>query len=215
MWLLRSRFLTLPAALCCLVFAGSSHLLAQTSPPLPVEGIGLFRIAGIITSASEGHPLSHARVSLQNVKNFHDQIFMITGDDGHFEFANLHAGKYSLVGGKRGYISAAYDEHEQFSTAIVTGAGVDTENLTLRLVPTAAITGHVFDESGEPVRSAAVTLWRDHHSSGVSRTVRAGADAKDANHLNGSGTIVAVLAVIAIIGGIVAATSGSSKPKSP
>jgi len=161
MWLLRSRFLTLPAALCCLVFAGSSHLLAQTSPPLPVEGIGLFRIAGIITSASEGHPLSHARVSLQNVKNFHDQIFMITGDDGHFEFANLHAGKYSLVGGKRGYISAAYDEHEQFSTAIVTGAGVDTENLTLRLVPTAAITGHVFDESGEPVRSAAVKLWRD------------------------------------------------------
>ena len=46
-------------------------------------------------------------------------------------------------------------------------------------------------------------------------TVRAGADAKDANHLHGGGTIVAVLAVIAIIGGIIAATSGSSKPKSP
>lgn len=47
-------------------------------------------------------------------------------------------------------------------------------------------------------------------------TVRAGADAKDANHLNGSGgVIVAVLAVAAIIGGIIAATSGSSKPKSP
>jgi hypothetical protein len=179
MWLLRSRFLTLPAALCCLVFAGSAHLLAQTSPQLPVESIGLFRIAGIIISASEGHPLSHARVSLQNVKNLQDQIFMITGDDGHFEFTNLHAGKYSLVGAKRGYISAAYDEHEQFSTAIVTGAGVDTENLTLRLVPTAVITGHVFDESGEPVRSAAVTLWRDDHSSGVSRTVRAAADGSD------------------------------------
>jgi hypothetical protein len=179
MWLLRSRFLTLPAALCCLVFAGSAHLLAQTSPQLPVESIGLFRIAGIIISASEGHPLSHARVSLQYVKNLQDQIFMITGDDGHFEFTNLHAGKYSLVGAKRGYISAAYDEHEQFSTAIVTGAGVDTENLTLRLVPTAVITGHVFDESGEPVRSAPVTLWRDDHSSGVSRTVRAAADGSD------------------------------------
>lgn len=47
-------------------------------------------------------------------------------------------------------------------------------------------------------------------------TVRAGADAKDANHLHGSGgAIVAVLAVAAIIGGIIAATSGSSKPKSP
>ncbi len=179
MWLLRSRFLTLPAALCCLVFAGSAHLLAQTSPQLPVESIGLFRIAGIIISASEGHPLSHARVSLQNVKNLQDQIFMITGDDGHFEFANRHAGKYSLVGAKRGYISAAYDEHEQFSTAIVTGARVDTENLTLRLVPTAVITGHVFDESGEPIRAAAVSLWRDDHSSGVSRTVRAGSDMTD------------------------------------
>lgn len=46
-------------------------------------------------------------------------------------------------------------------------------------------------------------------------TVRASADAKDANHLHGSGTIVAVLALVAIIGGIIAATSGSSKPKSP
>ncbi len=162
-----------------MVFAGATHLLAQTPPQLPVGNSGRFRVAGIIVSASEGHPLSHARVSLQDVKDRQNQIFMITGDDGHFEFANLHAGKYSLVGAKRGYISAAYDEHEQFSTAIVTGAGVDTENLTLRLVPTAVVTGHVFDESGEPVRGAAVTLWRDDHSSGISRTVRAGADGSD------------------------------------
>jgi len=76
------------------------------------------------------------------------------------------------VGAKRGYITAAYDEHELFSTAIVTGAGVDTENLTLRLVPTAVLTGHVFDEFGEPVRAASVILWRDDHSAGISRTVR-------------------------------------------
>jgi hypothetical protein len=179
MWLLRSRFLTLPAALCCFLFAGSTYLLAQTPPRLPAGSIGQFRIAGIIVSASQGHPLSHARVSLQKVKNRENQIFMITGDDGHFEFANLRAGKYSLVAAKRGYITAAYDEHEQFSTAIVTGAGVDTENLTLRLVPTAVVTGHVFDEFGEPVRAASVTLWRDDHSAGVSRTVRSGADATD------------------------------------
>jgi protocatechuate 3,4-dioxygenase beta subunit len=176
---LRSRPLTLPVALCCLLFAGSAHLLPQTSTQLPVGSIGHFRIAGTIVSASEGHPLSRARVSLQDVKDRQNQIFMITGGDGHFEFANLHSGKYSLVGAKRGYITAAYDEHELFSTAIVTGAGVDTENLTLRLVPTAVLTGHVFDEFGEPVRAASVTLWRDDHSAGVSRTVRAGADVSD------------------------------------
>ncbi|MBN8806920.1 MAG: hypothetical protein J0I47_01580 [Sphingomonas sp.] len=38
---------------------------------------------------------------------------------------------------------------------------------------------------------------------------------QNANQLHGTGAIVAVLALLAIAGGIVAATSGSSKPKSP
>ena len=46
-------------------------------------------------------------------------------------------------------------------------------------------------------------------------TVRAGADAKDANHIHGTGAVVAVLAVLAIIAGVIAATKGDSKPKSP
>ena len=136
----------------CLLLAWPAVLAAQT----PVSSLrsAISALPAPSSAPSEGHPLSRARVSLRDVKNAQNQIFMITGDDGHFEFANLPAGKYSLVGAKRGYISAAYDQHEQFSTAIVTGAGVDTENLTLRLVPTAVLTGHVFDESGEPVRDA-------------------------------------------------------------
>ena len=176
---LRSRFLILETTLGCLLFALSALLRAQTPAQMPAGSIGHFRIAGTILSASEGHPLSRARVSLQDVKYPQYQIFMITGDNGHFEFANLPAGKYSLLGAKRGYITASYDQHEQFSTAIVTGAGVDTENLNLRLAPTALLTGHVFDEFGEPVRTATVTLWRDDHSTGVSRTVPARTDQSD------------------------------------
>ncbi len=179
MWQLRSRCSTLQVALGCLFFAVSARLLAQTPAQVPAGSSGLFRVAGAVLSASEGHPLSRARVTLQEVTSPQGQIFMITGADGHFEFANLHAGKYTLVGAKRGYITASYDQHEQFSTAIVTGAGVDTENLTLRLVRSAVLTGHVFDEFGEPVRAAAVTLWRDDHSAGVGRTVRSRTDMSD------------------------------------
>jgi hypothetical protein len=174
---LRSGFVT-AQVLGCLLFPVSATLLAQTPPQLSAGSLSHFRIAGTVVGASEGQ-LSRARVSLQDVKNPKSEIFMITGDNGHFEFGNLHAGKYSLQGAKRGYITGTYDQHEQFSTAIVTGAGVDTENLTLRLVPTAVLTGHVFDESGEPVRTATVTLWRDDHSAGVSRTVRYRGDASD------------------------------------
>jgi hypothetical protein len=156
----------------CIFFFVSAPVLAQSAAQPPAGTPGSYRIAGTIVGASDGSPLSRARVSLQDVKNAQNQTFIIASDNGHFEFSNLRAGKYSLQGAKRGYIPAAYDQHGQFSTAIVTGAGLDTENLILRLVPAAVLTGHVFDESGEPVRNAAVILWRDDHSTGVSRTVR-------------------------------------------
>jgi hypothetical protein len=171
--------LSLQAALGLSLFAVCAPLLAQAPARMPAGDIGPFRIAGTVLSASEGHPLSRARVSLQDVKRPQAQTFMITGDDGRFEFANLPAGKYSLVGAKRGYITAAYDQHEQFNTAIVTGAGLDTGSLALRLVPTAALTGHVLDEFGEAARDATVTLWRDDHSAGVARTVPFRTDRSD------------------------------------
>jgi hypothetical protein len=176
---LRPRFFIAQVALGCLLLGVSAPLGAQTPAQMPARSIGHFRIAGTILSARDGSPLFRARASLQDVQNPPNQIFMITGANGHFEFASLPARKYSLVGAKRGYITAAYDQHEQFSTAIVTGAGVDTENLTLRLVPAAVLAGHVFDEVGEPVRTATVTLWRDDHSAGISRTVRYRADMSD------------------------------------
>jgi hypothetical protein len=94
---------------------------------------------------------------------------MITGEDGKFEFSGLPAGKYSLEGAKRGFISAAYDQHDQFSTAIVTGAGLDTETLMLRLAPDAVIAGKVLDEFGDPVRAARLTLYYNDHSTGLDR----------------------------------------------
>jgi len=83
----------------------------------------------------------------------------------------LAAGKYSLQGDKRGFLAGFYDQHEQFWTAIVTGAGIDTENLILRLPPAAYITGKVLDESGDPVRRATVNLYRINHNEGVGRIV--------------------------------------------
>jgi len=92
---------------------------------------------------------------------------LVTSDDGKFEFSGLPAGKYSLEGAKRGFTSAGYEQHDQFSTAIVTGAGLDTESLVLRLAPDAVITGKILDETGDPVRHAMVTLYYVDHSGGL------------------------------------------------
>ena len=102
---LRSRCLLWKIALVSLLLAPAAYLNAQATTPMPGPRSGSFRIAGTITSAREGYPLSRARVSLRDVKNPQYLISMITGDDGRFEFSNLPAGKYSLLGAKRGYIT--------------------------------------------------------------------------------------------------------------
>ncbi len=128
---------------------------------------GTFRIAGTVVSKADGHHLPNARVTLRNVKNPQKPAFVITGDDGRFEFTGLAAGKYSITGAKRGFIPASYDQHEMFSTAIVTGAEIDTENLALKLAPDAVISGRVLDEAGEPVRRAMVTIYMRGAARGI------------------------------------------------
>jgi Carboxypeptidase regulatory-like domain len=139
---------------------------AQTNLPQTYL-TGGYRVAGTVVSKTDAHPLSHARITLGDAKGAQKPRSAITADDGKFEFLEVAAGKYSLSGAKRGFISAGYDQHDQYSTAIVTGAGLDTETLTLKLAPTAIIAGKVLDESGEPVRNAMVTLYYDNHSEGV------------------------------------------------
>src|SRR6266852_6096663 len=108
------------------------------------------------------------RVSIDDASNRQSMQSVVTGNDGHFEF-HVPAGKYSLHGAKRGFITASYNQHDQYSTAIVTGADLDSENLAFRLAPNAVLTGKVLDEFQEPVRNAQITVYRENHFQGVSR----------------------------------------------
>src|SRR5579872_581446 len=128
-----------------------------------------FRVAGTVVSKTDGHPLAGARVSLASVKNRQQQESIVTSDDGKFEFTSVPPGKFSLNGAHRGFISAGYDQHDQYSSAIVTGVAIDTENLLLKLAPRAVISGRVLDESGEPIRHARITLYSDSHQEGMHR----------------------------------------------
>jgi Carboxypeptidase regulatory-like domain len=162
------------AAVVSGMLCASSSFAAQGNPggTKPAAAAG-FKVAGVVVSSTTGTPLRDARVTLVNTKNRREAVWMITREDGRFEFAGLGAGKYSLEGARRGYIPAAYEQHEQYSTAIVTGEVFDTQNLTLRLVPMAKLTGKVLDEYGEGVRDARVMLYVENHRGGATRVTRA------------------------------------------
>jgi hypothetical protein len=162
--------------LCCRAFAvsllgltTSSVAALQVPSPASQPAAGVSRIAGTVVNAVSGSPLAQTRVSIQDARNPQNTQWTITSDDGRFEFGQLPPGKYGVRGAKRGFIAAGYEQHEQFSTAIVTGVGLDTEHLVLRLAPVATLSGKVLNEAGEPEAGAIVSLYVKDRSSGVDR----------------------------------------------
>lgn len=179
------RTLRLRAVLAAI---GSALLLpaiatpSQNPDPAPQENSPSsqeFKIAGTIVNAVTGAPLFHARVSIADTKNPGKLTSMITSQNGHFEFLRLKAGKYFLSGTRRGYLAQTYEQHEQYSTAIVAGPDFATENLQFRIMPMALISGHVMDEVGDPVRGARTILYVEDHAGGITRINRSSVSTTD------------------------------------
>jgi hypothetical protein len=119
-----------------------------------------FRISGMVVDAMNGQPLVQARVSISAQGIRDSGQFTLTGEDGRFVFENLAAGHYTLFARRRGYLEQSYKQHDQFSTAIIVGPQLNTENLQFEMRPDASISGQVLDEMSEPVRNAQVMLFR-------------------------------------------------------
>jgi len=167
-YFLQFRSFAILAASLLLVHSPAISAPQNATPERMQTSNGNFRIAGTVVSATGGQPLARARVFIADTRNRQKIQSLVTSEDGRFEF-QVDAGKYALQAAKRGFITSSYDQHEQFSTAIVTGPGLDTGNLILRIAPAAVLAGKVIDESGDSVRHASVTVYREDRLSGVSR----------------------------------------------
>jgi hypothetical protein len=157
-------FGTLVVLFAALFVCGGSSTWAQ----------GAYRVAGIVVNDANGTPLGRTRVSLAEVQDRRKAESVTTGEDGRFEFRNVPAGKFSLQGARHNFLLTTYQWHEGFSTAIVTGAGLETENLVLRMIPFGSIAGKVIDEAGEPVRNARMKLYMRNQQFGRDRVVTYG-----------------------------------------
>jgi Carboxypeptidase regulatory-like domain len=134
-----------------------------------------YTISGIVINDSNGEPLINCAVHLTTMprSRMHpasqtDSFLQdsLTDEQGHFTFEHVPRGIYKLMAEKRGFPSRAYEEHDGYSTSIVTGPNLDTEGLVFRLIPSSLIFGFVTDEANEPVRNALVHLYRDKSRDG-------------------------------------------------
>jgi len=106
-----------------------------------------------------GEPVPHAAVAVLAVANSRALRSVFSDDEGRFALDGLPAAKYQLTASKRGYMTSFYDPHETFSSAIVTGEGQETEDLTFRLSPGAALRVAVIDDGGDPVENARIMVF--------------------------------------------------------
>jgi hypothetical protein len=143
-------------------------LAAFPAQAQPVSGT--YRVAGTVVNAVTGEPVARAAVALLAHGDGETVGAVETDADGRFAVDRLPAAKFQLTASKRGYRTSFYLEHEDFSTAIVTGPGQDTTHLVFRLAPNAVLRGVVTAEGGDPVEGARVQLFLlpPEHGSGRS-----------------------------------------------
>ena len=138
--------------------------------PRPGGAGAVYPIAGITVSSVTGQSIAGAHVTVMSVEHNEFIRNVTSGADGHFAFAGLPAGKYSLVASAHGFRSQGFNQHGDFFTGIVVGPEFDAGNLIFRLVPDAVIEGMVTDEDSEPVRNASVALFLRSNDTGRQHT---------------------------------------------
>ncbi|MGC2639461.1 MAG: carboxypeptidase regulatory-like domain-containing protein [Acidobacteriaceae bacterium] len=139
-----------------------------------------FSISGTVVSAATGAPLDRAEVTLATTGvNGTELADTMTGETGHFRFDGLLAGKYAVQASRRGYITASYQEHGGYFTAVVAGPGLDSQGIRLEVMPYGTIAGTISDDNGTPVGGAQVGLFRQDDSGGDGKIASAGQEITD------------------------------------
>ncbi len=144
--------------------AGYWALSCAAQQPAPT-----FKIAGHVVHHQGNRPARNARVTIIMVEHPDRTLTAVSGENGEFSFFGLPAAKYQLRVDYRG-ASQLYQQTDEFSTAIVVGAGLDSEHIIFPLDWPASISGTVIDGDGDPVSGATVYLFGRTVSRGLSQT---------------------------------------------
>jgi hypothetical protein len=127
---------------------------------------GGFRITGRVVNSRTHAPVAGAYVVINSASASNASRTLRAGTDGSFVFTQISAGRYVLMARRKGYVEQMYLQHQQFTTAILVGPNLNSENLVFPLAPEGVISGEVTDEAGEPVQSARMLLFGEDSENG-------------------------------------------------
>lgn len=143
----------------------------QRTPPrdATLEKKGTAVIRGKIVNA-EGRPLRRVQLRLSG-ESIPEGRTASTNGLGRFEISELPAGRYTLSATRAGYLGLSYGQARpgEPGRPIELVDGQVFGNADLSLSHTALISGHVFDEAGEPLAGAYVLTLQMRYFNGRRR----------------------------------------------
>jgi Carboxypeptidase regulatory-like domain len=125
-------------------------------------------VSGVVVRNVDGTPLKGATVLMVSDESRQNAITASTGADGHFELRNIPAGHYQLSVRHVGYVAMQYGQKRTGDpgSTLTLRPGQKLAELIFKLGKTAVVTGHVFDEDGEPMLGIRVSALREAFDQG-------------------------------------------------
>jgi len=112
------------------------------------------------TGYATGGPVAVARLSVVPAGPTGGPTTATTDRTGHFVFAGLEAGRYTLLAYANDYVRQGYRQREPNvpPTPIILSAGQQFKDVVLEMTPTGTVSGRIFDEDNMPLVNADVAL---------------------------------------------------------
>jgi hypothetical protein len=135
-------------------------------------------LSGKVVAADTGRAVKRARVVVTGGGR---PRAATTDEQGRFRIDALPAGTYSISATKTGFVDGAFGQRRSLGTGtlIELADGQQRADVDLKLLRGGVVTGRLFDEDGEPLARAMVTVLRQQYVRGEKQLTPVGADQSD------------------------------------
>jgi hypothetical protein len=153
---------------------------ARDPSPANAGPRGTARLTGRVVALDSGRPVKRARVVVSG-SGLTPPRTAFADDTGGYQISELPAGAVVVTASKDAFLAGAYGQASWpgSGTPIVLADGQALDGVEIRLARGGVVTGHVFDEGGEPVVGATVRVSRLVWMAGDSRMTPGGVDTSD------------------------------------
>ena len=135
-----------------------SEVVSPLPPPVATGPKG--SIQGTVVNEVTGAPVKKSKVMLNRMDGAAQPGNALSGASGGFSFSDLPAGKYQLRADHPDYRGSAAERAGRNGVEVTLQPGDDKTGVAIAITPSAAVSGKVLDEDGDPVSGCQVEAMR-------------------------------------------------------